>query len=256
MACGTKARRSCLSQLVEEGFLSIGENGIVTIHDPYSVYQEQPEDSIPSVKFEFDYIGEDFPRTECGESKKIKASSDQIIKEKSDLPELHKLQMKQEIITTWNEYKPASYSKIRTISDKQLQAVLKHLKNLGLKTSSIPEFIQAISKGIVNSDFWLNKVDQSGRNFSAIFGYGNAQDTKMRNVESLYALAEEATQTKEPVGLYDASQNELIRTFKYVSFEYEKACNRSNQADIAKWQNHLGSLKLQLAEAGINLEEI
>ncbi|MFZ9315667.1 MAG: hypothetical protein ACO24P_00210 [Candidatus Nanopelagicaceae bacterium] len=250
MACGTKARRNCLSQLVTEGFVTVDDNGVVIVHDPYEAYHKSHDDYIPSVNVEFEVDEKSISKPEDNidthqtQTEKTTANSD---------PQPKKSILITDIIDSWNEFKPKSYSKIRTVSAKQLEAVNKHLKNLNHKNTQVSEFIRHVCKGIERSDFWSNKIDQSGRNFSAVFGYGNPQDVKLKNVENLYILGQEdADHVISTVKLNDDDQ-ELVDAYTFISFEYKKARNRNNIADIEKWQAELEEVKQRLQEQNIQI---
>lgn len=259
MGCGTKARRNCLSQLVQEGFVTVEENGTVIVHDPYVVYMKNPPDFIPQVKFEFTTFDEiEYESTDsqknaianvCIEPSAIASNKNAKEKNKS------KDEFAQLIIESWNTNKPESYSKMRTVSARQMEAISKHLKNLSCNNKDIDLFISTVCNGIKRSDFWTNKVDQSGRNFSAVFGYGNPHDTKLRNVENLYLLGQEDCEPIENGGKLTSDQNELMRTYRFIFFEYEKALNRNNQADISRYGKNLEIIKQQLQDQNIIIAE-
>jgi len=259
MGCGTKSRRSCLAQLVQEGFIAIDESGTVTVFDPYVVYKEMHADVIPRVLFEFNnYVDECDLAPQSIEKDPITTvvKEEKPQEEKSEKDRLKKLAIAADIISSWNSHKPDSYSKIRTLSNKQLEAVAKHMKNLGLKISDAARFIEFVCRGIPKSQFWSKTVDTSGRNFSALFGYGNPQDVKLRNVENLYTLGQEEPSQSVQVQNVSDDQKELIRIYRYVSFEQQKAINRGNISDMRKWQEHLDQVKEQMAEQNINIEDI
>lgn len=249
MCCATKARRSCLTQLVDEGFVTVEDNGTVTMHDPYAAYMDVRDEIIPQIKLDFDYNEQqDFSEKtklvaeELQESVNIETASDQRVKK----TQANKLEMVTSIIECWNTCKPKSYSKIRTLSAKQLEAVNKHLKNLGEKQSYVCDLIQGVCKGIQRSDFWSNKIDHSGRTFSAVFGYGNPQDIKLKNVENLFILGQDDPDVTLRLDSFLQEDEDLIRIHKYISFEYEKACNRNNDTDIERWKGELDSINDQL----------
>lgn len=264
MCCGTKARRLCLSQLVQEGFVTVRDDGVVILHDPYDVYRKTNTDTIPEIRREFpteeECCKEYFTAKEflVEEVKSTVAIEEPIQQPKEKTKPPTEKDKKAEsvfiIISTWNENKPESYSKIRTVSGKQLEAVGKHLKNLSLKSSELPSLIQSVCKGIERSDFWRNKVDASGRNFSAIFGYGNPHDVKLKNVENLYMLGQDDSEPVREVDILTDEQKELVKTYKYISFEHQKACNRNNQNDINKWQGELDLINQQLQSQNISME--
>jgi hypothetical protein len=258
MACCTKARRNCLAQLIEAGFVSVDDDGVVTVHDPYIVYSQKYGDIIPRVKFEFDYIDPDSevitPVEVEPEPVSDNESKEQKTENKKESEKVKKSDTIIAIIETWNENKPSSYSKIRTLSTKQLEAINKHIKNLGFSQAEISEFILLVCSGLKRSDFWSNKIDQSGRNLSSVFGYGNPQDTKLRNIESLVTLGQDEIVPVAEIPTMDDESRELIRTHQYATFEYEKAKNRNNQVDITKWQKHLDHINQQLESQNISIE--
>lgn len=266
MCCGTKARRLCLSQLVQEGFVTVQDDGVVILHDPYDIYQKTHGDIIPEIRKEFSTEEEccnHYATVEKNhEPQPISKTLTEPIVQAEQPKEKNKPATDKDkraesvavIIATWNDNKPKSYSKIRTVSGKQLEAVGKHLRNLSLKHSQLPSLIQSVCKGIERSDFWLNKVDQSGRNFSAIFGYGNPHDTKLKNVENLYMLGQDDSEPITQVDELSDEQKELIKAYKYISFEYEKARNRNNQSDMNKWQQDLDQINQQLQSQNISME--
>lgn len=257
MRCATKARRSCLAQLVEEGFVTVEDNGTVTMHDPYAAYKNIIDEFIPTVKFEFGYTDQDelpvnvvaLPIEQKLDQPASSSKKEMLKKEEPVRP-----QTVASIIQCWNSHKPESYSKIRTLSSKQLEAINKHLKNLGQKQSDVCDLIEYVCKGIERSDFWSNKIDQSGRNFSAVFGYGNPHDTKLKNVENLFILGQDDSEATNKSDTLNQEQKDLIRTYKYISFEYEKARNRNNEADIKRWQEELDTINQQLQSNNVFIE--
>lgn len=268
MGCCTKARRNCLIQLVEEGFVSVQEDGVVVLHDPYEAFQNNSnEDIIPLVKKEYEVLSDEAELelvdadTQDVENNTATLANDN---EEEKFPELNETKPEKQadkktafvvdIIQTWNKAKPDSYSKIRTLSGKQLEAVNKHLKNLNLKQSDIVEFLTSICKGIERSDFWSNKVDANGRNFSAVFGYGNPQDVKLKNVENLYILGSDEVEAMPEAQILNDDQKELIKTYRYISFELDKAKNRNKTDDMNTWQEHLDVINQKLAEQNIVIE--
>lgn len=260
MCCGTKARRLCLSQLVQEGFVTVQEDGVVILHDPYEVYRKTHGEIIPEIRKEFlteEECCKGYIEQKHVSSIDIEATPVIEVAKGKDKPASEKDKKTESvaiIISTWNQNKPSSYSKMRTVSGKQLEAVGKHLRNLNLKSSELISLITSVCKGIERSDFWINKVDQSGRNFSAIFGYGNPHDTKLKNVENLYMLGQDDSEPLQQIDELTDEQKELIKVYKYISFEYEKARNRNNQNDMNKWQQDLDQINQQLQSQNISME--
>lgn len=262
MCCGTKARRLCLAQLVQEGFVTVEDNGVVVLHDPYEIYRQTHTEVIPKIEREFQYQACNDKDAVSKEQPIVTVTKVEVIKETQQDHQEPKVSVEKEkkseivaaIISTWNEAKPDSYSKIRTVSGKQLEAVGKHLKNLSLKQKDLQMFLKSVCLGISRSDFWSNRVDASGRNFSAVFGYGNPHDVKLKNVENLFMLGQDEGEPQETIDNLDENQKELIKTYKYISFEYEKARNRNNQAEMNKWKQNLESIQSQLTEMNISME--
>ena len=227
------------------------------MHDPYVVYKQVADETIPAIKFEFTY------EEDIEQSNEVKIVPEYVetledktgTEKKSQMKERSKnSEMPAAIIDAWNTCKPEGYSKMRTLSGKQLEAVSKHLKNLNQKPDDIKDFICAVCSGLKKSDFWSKKVDQSGRNFSAVFGYGNPQDTKLKNVEILFTSGQDDV-TIEPESVQlTYEEKELMKTYDYISLELQKARQRNNQAEIAKWQNHLDQVNQQLQHHNISLE--
>ena len=232
LRCGTKARRNCLSQLVTEGFISISDNGVVIMNDPYLVYNETRKRIIDEIREDWQ---EEIQVPARGESSETLFST--ITVEKSIDNEISKLttpktstkpstktksESVQVIIESWNQCKPETYSSMRTVSAKQQECIAKHMKNLGLSSDNTKDFICSVCQGLKRSDFWIKRVDQSGRNFNAVFGYGSPQDTKMKNIENLYSAGNETTPTlKEKVPVkYNKEQQEVIEIGEIESTTY------------------------------------
>lgn len=257
MCCATKARRSCLAQLVDEGFVTIEDNGTVTMHDPYAAYNSARDEIIPRINLDFDYNEQQnfSEKTESiAEEPQENVNNEIVPEQKVKKVQTNRFEMVTNVIVCWNTYKPKSYSKIRTLSAKQLEAVNKHLKNLGEKQSRVCNLIQSVCKGIEKSDFWSNKIDQSGRTFSAVFGYGNPQDIKLKNVENLFILGQDDPEAALQPESFLQEDQDLIRIHKYISFEYEKACNRNNETDIERWKGELDTINDQLNNNHISTE--
>jgi|GEM_PF-2396344 len=254
MDCSTRSRRRCLQQLVEEGLITVHEDGSVIMHDPYSMFEVASHYQKLLPQFLIDENDENPEEQHILPAKlpeilnehKKESKNEEDNKKKSDLIDI--------IIKSWNDYKPDSYAKIRSVSSKQMEAVMKHLKNLNQKPANMEGFVVTICKGIGRSDFWSRRVDQSGRNFSAIFGYGNPQDQKLRNVENLFQLGQDETDGDIlPIEL-DDEEKQLIKDYKYILFEHDKAKHRNNAEDLRKWQQHLDRINTTLQERNIAIE--
>lgn len=271
--------------------MTVQEDGVVILHDPYEVYRSSHGEVITQIKREFKDFepaddsqpsaanvgvasfdgnttsndgstdsGEIMPVVvhsgEASEPIDVTNTENEITPKASKSDNDKKSEIALKIISTWNTFKPNSYSKIRTLSTKQLEAVSKHLKNLSLKQSELVDFLETVCRGIQRSDFWSNKVDQSGRNFSSVFGYGNPHDTKLKNVENLFMLGQDDPDQQDKTDALTDDQKELIKSYKYINFEFQKAKNRNNLIEITKWQENLDSINQQLREQGLFIETI
>jgi hypothetical protein len=250
MKCGTKARRNCLSQLVEEGFITISRDGqTITLHDPVKVYQ---------------FTQENIVKDACKKCKEtIKQQQIDVVpfppqpKPLTPSPVLKTTttEHKELIKETWNQYKPDSYSKIMVLSDKQYEAVNKHLTNLGIDKSELKSFIIGICNGIPKSTFWSKTVDRNTRNFKAVFGYGNPGDTKMKNIENLYTLGntdETEIATTQADG-YTDQQQILLDELKAI--DYQIMMNDPDYHGQVRFQEQRQNKINQLAELGIIVED-
>ncbi len=147
MNCGTSSRRRSLIQLVDEGFVSLSNDGkVVTMHDPVKVYRKQRQ-----------AMADELCR-ECSELKgEAKEVQPEIVEEPKPKAVKKTIDERQVIIDAWNSCKPDSYSKIRVLSIKQRECINKHLKNLGLTKDDISEFICSVCRGIGRSDFGVTR---------------------------------------------------------------------------------------------------
>ena len=221
MKCGTTSRRRALAQLQDEGFISVSSDGkTVTMHDPNEVYLRQK-------RLEADEICK-----ECAELIKEEVVVEPVnnIVKKKPTKQTTKPSIsddKKAILEAWNSCKPDSFAKIRSVSDKQNQAVTKHLKNLGLDRKDIKEFICSVCRGLNLSDFWLTKVNSQTKNFNAVFGYGSPNDTKMKNIEQLYNDGDPSVvveDTQKPV-VYTEEQKDLIEEIEVHDYEIDMSFN-------------------------------
>lgn len=270
LRCGTKARRSCIAQLVIEGFISVGDNGVVIMHDPYVVYNEKraeilnemreewKEESVTVQDFEdisstFNFIStEKNIDDQINKLKETKPTKQTQPKSKSLPPEL------KIIIESWNNCKPETYSSMRTVSTKQRECISRHMKNLGLTNDNIEDFICSVCNGLKKSDFWSQKVDQSGRNFNAVFGYGSPQDTKMKNIENLYnAGNEEIPEIKQKLPLkYNIEQQETIDAYRFIRLNLDQARQRSDRSEIERWSKLMETTLQDISDYQIDIDDI
>ena len=235
LSCGTKSRRYCLSQLVEEGFITINSGGIVVMNDPYKAFNKLNKDTITRIDRHFDYSEE--PKIEIQKTE-AKAKKEQV-----DYMEICK--------DAWNSYKPKSYQSVRKITKKQEEAVLAHLKNLSLSRKQLSDFIKGVCEGIHKDDFWLNK--NSSKTFSTIFGYGKTLDKKLRNVELLYFLGIDMHEETNNAYISQDDQD-LINSYKEYTFRLEKAKVSGDEDEIKKWTMYLKNVDDDLKRASISVE--
>jgi hypothetical protein len=255
MNCSTNSRRRCLGQLVDEGLVSVDDDGVVTMHNPYQAFKTSENEYISSVNFEWEYKSENevvvVPATPKPEPEKVSKE------EKNAKKAAKKSENTKKVIESWNNNKPESYSTLRNISDKQLLAVTSHMKNLNIKPDNVSTFIESICRGLHKSKFWSQQIDVHGRNFSAVFGYGIPQDKKLKNIETLFEEGQDESKPRvAPSVEYNLDQQELIESYNYIKFELQKARNRNNQPEITKWEAHFEEVVERLEAAGVDSEAI
>ena len=242
MQCGVTVRRRCLTQLIDEGFVSLSADGkVVTMHDPVKVYKKQRQAMADEI---------------CKECKELRgeASEPQLVLAQPPVPEVPKetIDERQLIIDAWNACKPQSYSKIRVLSIKQRECINKHLRNLGLTKADINEFICSVCRGLARSDFWSKQIDARTRNFNAVFGYGSPNDTKMKNIENLYLDGDPeqvpAAENRPP--RYTAEQQENINSLKAI--EYQIEMSNPNDDYVQHFFDQRDVQRKKLTEMGID----
>lgn len=246
LGIGTTSRRRSLSLLVEEGFVTVSSHGsVITLHDPSKIYEKQRQ-----------AMADELCR-ECSELKgETKEIQTEIIEEVKSKPVKKAIDERQVIIDAWNSCKPESYSKIRVLSAKQRECINKHLKNLGLTKDDISEFICSVCRGLERSDFWSKKVDARTRNFNAVFGYGNPNDTKMKNIENLYLDGdpEQAPPAEEKPPTYSSKHEEAVRALK--SLEYQIEMSNPNDDYVQHYLEQREIIRGMLDEEGIDWRSI
>lgn len=269
LRCGTKARRNCIAQLIEEGFISVSDNGIVVMHDPYEVFNNKRKQLLQEIREEWqeDAIFID----QMYDSRNIKSVllsekkiDQQIIEIKSEEkiprePKQEKKTAKEDpILNSWNECKPESYSSMRTVSSKQKECVTRHMKNIGLAKDEVEDFICTVCDGLARSEFWTSTVDPSGRNFNAVFGYGIPQDTKMKNIENLYTagLGDAPMLRPKIEKKYTAEQQEVIDAYKFICMNLNSAKARDESSEVARWSKHLEEAEEQFVALNLIAEDL
>lgn len=271
LRCSTSARRRCLAQLVEEGYVVIDDSGRVSITNPYQVFDSRRAEILGEIREEWDDTLDVIEKAETA----TKYNQTAVMEKKIDI-QVAKLKKTSEmppkstpapsksstiansIIEAWNECKPDSYSTIRTVSSRQQECIKKHLSNLGLKGEDAKELICSVCNGLRKSTFWTNTVDQSGRNFNSVFGYGSPQDKKMKNIENLYAAGHEDLPeiTRVVKKTYSSEQQDLIDSYTYVKMNYENAKLIENENDAQRWLGFLEQSIASLAKAGIDFNDL
>ena len=238
LGCGSTARRRSLQVLVEEGLISISRDGhIVTMHDPNLATKSVREQQL------------NFFKAEC----ELLKNDSQPKKQPAPKPE-PEFDLSQNIIDAWNDCKPLSFAKIRTLSVKQKQSVEAHLRNLGLPRSEVNQFICSVCRGLSASEFWIKKVDTHSRTFKAVFGYGSPQDIKMKNVEDLYNDGDPSAEPKEPLEKqeYTPEQKALLEEIEVHNYEIDKNYNREEQKQRSI--KYRAEAVAKLKSMGINVE--
>jgi hypothetical protein len=242
MNCGTSSRRRSLIQLVDEGFVSLSADGkVVTMHDPVKVYKKQRQAMADEICKECSELRGEVTETQLAV---IETPEPKVSKETVD--------ERQVIIDAWNTCKPESYSKIRVLSAKQRECINKHLKNLGLNKSDINEFICSVCRGLDRSDFWSKQVDVKTRNFNAVFGYGNPNDTKMKNIENLYLDGDpdQVPAAENRPQKYNELQQEKIDLLK--ALEYQISMNNPQDDYVQRFFDQRDVLREELTELGVD----
>ena len=269
LRCSTSARRRCLSQLVEEGYIAIDEKGKVRMANPYDVFDARRAEILEEIRDEWDDSLEVIEKAESA----TKYNQTAVMEKKIDI-QVAKLKKTEPaakpkphaakspgiagvIIDAWNECKPETYSTIRTVSTRQQECIKKHLSNLGLKTDDAKDLVCNVCKGLKKSTFWTRTVDQSGRNFNSVFGYGSPQDKKMKNVETLYSAGHEDLPDLSPsvTKTYSDAQQELIDSYTYVKMNYENAKLREDSSEEQRWYGFLKESIDNLTNANIDFNE-
>lgn len=269
LRCSTTARRRCISQLAEEGFIEVLSDGVVVMRDPYAVFDDTRKEILDSLREEWDDNLDLITASEVVVTnrnaviveKKIDKHIEKIQKETKSKPKpaAKKPEKKSdEIIDAWNNCKPETYSTVRVISERQRMSIKTHMANLGLSPGETWDFICSVCKGLKKSQWWSKTVDQSGRNFNAVFGYGQPQDKKLRNIENLYSAGHEELPeiTPEIKKTYNLDQQELIDAYKFSTMNFENARRREDANEQEHWQKHITKSITALAQAGINVDEL
>lgn len=240
----TKARRSCLSQLMTEGYITIDNDNKVTLHDPVIAYNKKIAEIRSEMSPEiFSFVCQSCPSAQLNQ----KAEVVNIVEK----PTVQKPSSNSSVIlTTWNEHKPESYAGIRTVSKKQLQSINAHLKNLNLKSDQTKELIVNVCNGLSKSNFWMTKVQSHGRKFSAVFGYGTPSDTKMKGVETLFNEGQITVQDLNPENsiVLTPEQEDIISGFYSVDLKLKRAIARNDQQLIDKYTKMKDQLSSDISD--------
>lgn len=261
-----------MSQLIVEGYISVSDEGTVIMNDPYVVYNNKREEILNEMREEWKeqinlvHEVEDFSKSYNLIS--LEKNIDKQIAPVVDLTSESKIQdtkSKQKkdispivIIESWNRCKPESYSSLRSLSIKQKECIAKHMKNLSLPPSETESFICAVCAGLSRSTFWSKQIDQKGRNFNSVFGYGNPQDVKMKNIENLYhsGSEEEFIPERQSAKSYTIDQQDTIDAYRFVSLNLEQSKARGDTSEIERWTDIMNTTLLELEKYQVNVEEL
>lgn len=236
--CGPSARRRSMQVLVEEGFVSVSKDGrVITLHDPESLLKKTRKEQI-------EFLAQEYGKSQQKPEPVQKPTP-------KPAPEFN---LSEEIIDAWNNCKPTSFAKLRSLSVKQKQSVEAHLRNLGLPRSDVDEFICSVCRGLESSEFWIKTVNTQTRNFKAVFGYGNPTDVKMKNVEELYNDGDPSAEPKEPIEKqeYTPEQKALLEEIEVHNYEIDKNYNREEQKQRSI--KYRAEAVAKLKAMGINME--
>lgn len=246
MGCQTKARKNCLAQLIAHGFIEIKPNGVVVLRDPYKAFENDNLSSDSHIITQKDLADE------IDKESSVPAKTTPPVKQEKKNSINENIA---QLIESWNKYKPDSYQRLRTVSTKDWEAFLKQMRNLKHSTSDIDGFIMCVCKGISKSDFWSNTVRSSGRNFSAIFGYGNVQDKKMRNVQTLYD-AGCIIQNEEKPDISPSLYKEELDALQMIKMNLDRAKRRGDLDEINIWNDHYTTAQYSLVSKGVDINDI
>ena len=236
--CGSTARRRSLQVLVDEGLVSISKDGhVITLHDPNALIKPHREQQL-------NFLQNEYSKNQ---------QKPEPVKKLGPKPE-PEFSLSEEIIDAWNNCKPVSFAKIRTLSVKQKQSIQAHMKNLGLPRSEVDEFICSVCRGLQASEFWIKTVNTQTRTFKAVFGYGSPTDVKMKNVEDLYNDGDPSADPKEPVEKqeYTPEQKALLEEIEVHNYEIDKNYNREEQKQRSI--KYRAEAIAKLKSMGINVE--
>ena len=236
--CGPSARRRSLQILVEEGFVSVSKDGrIITMHDPETLLQK-------TKKQQMGFIARENDQTQT--TLELKQQPAPKLK-----PEFN---FSEKVVDAWNECKPLSFAKIRSLSGKQKQCIEAHLVNLGLQKKDVKEFICSVCRGLSCSEFWVKKLDTGNRNFSAVFGYGKPMDNKMKSIEALYNDGDQSFEPNEPIDKqeYTPEQKALLEEIEVHNYEIDVNYNHEEQKQRIIKERAEAIAKLKAT--GINVE--
>lgn len=236
--CGPSARRRSLQVLVEEGFVSVSKDGrVITMHDPEALLQKTKKEQMGFVARENE-----------------QAQTTLELKQQPAKPLEPEFNFSEKIVDAWNECKPLSFAKIRSVSVKQKQCVESHLKNLGLQKKDVKQFICSVCRGLSASEFWVKTVNTKTRTFNAVFGYGSPTDVKMKNVENLYNDGDPSAEPKEPLEKqeYTPEQKALLEEIEVHNYEIDKNYNREEQKQRSI--RYRAEAIAKLKAMGINVE--
>lgn len=273
LRCGTKARRSCMLQLVTEGYIEVLEDGTVVMNDPYEVFNNKRKEILEELREELiediDFFEAVDISSQSLEQIKLEKKIDEQISQISILPlpeepiapksKSSKAKNTDDVITAWNKCKPETYAGMRTISAKQQECIDKHMKNLGLSKNSVQDFICSVCLGLNRSEFWSKTVDSSGRNFNSVFGYGNPQDVKMRNIENLYNLGKddyiEQEQQKPKPKRLNQDEQDVVDGYRFIRLNLSNYKSRGDVQETERYEGLLASTLIEMAELGLDPED-
>jgi len=238
LGCGSTARRRSLQVLCDEGLISISKDGhVITMHDPNALIKPIREQQLNFLQREY---GQSQQKPEPVKKPAPKAE-----------PELN---LSEEIVDAWNNCKPVSFAKIRSISAKQKQCVEAHLRNLGIPRADVDKLICSVCRGLASSEFWMKTVNTQTRTFKAVFGYGSPTDVKMKNVEDLYNDGDPSGEPKEVLEKeeYTPEQKALLEEIEVHNYEIDKNYNREEQKQRSI--KYRAEAIAKLKAMGINVE--
>lgn len=247
-------RTRCLGQLVALGFIELKfrETGVIVVmKDPYKAYERnlKENDDIEAIVTEKDLDSEPLitikPKTEPSLTKRQAKPKENNAKSSMTAGTD---QDKAAFLEAWNKYKPDSYKALYNISGKRWESLFRHMQNLGHDTKDIDGFIKAVCEGIPKSELWGKKQESRYRGFDNLFGTGNVEAVKYRNVTECYELGISGEQLVRNVAEVETHTYDPV--LQSLTYRLNSAKNRGDTEKIETLQKKLDQ-HIQLTQGAV-----